>query len=181
MKCVVHDNMLSATKDGSIKSSFWGLKEHFLPNTVSQQPLLLLLDGHSSHFEPNTIQFAKDNDVIILCLPPHTTHECQPLDCSYLDQKQHSREACRRFYQANPGKVISKLNFCSVFKNSWLTVVTPANICGGFKKTRVFPFNRAAVSLPDSNCESTNSDAKSDSNTESGSGNQGRQVHLYYM
>ena len=160
---------------------FW-LKEHFLPNTVSQRPLLLLLDGHSSHFEPNTIQFAKDNDVIILCLPPHTTHECQPLDCSLFGPlKQHWREACHRFYQANPGKVISKLNFCSVFKNSWLTAVTPANICGGFKKAGVFPFNRAAVSLPDSSYESTNSDSKSDSNTDSGSGNQGRQVHLYCM
>ena len=61
---------------------FW-LKEHFLPNAVSKRPLLLLLDGHSSHFEPNTIQFAKDNDIIIFCLPPHTTHECQPLDCSF--------------------------------------------------------------------------------------------------
>ena len=47
------------------------------------------------------------------------------------------------------GKAISKLNFCSVFRNAWLSAVTPANICGGFKKVGVFPFNRDAVSLPE--------------------------------
>ena len=36
---------------------FWR-KEHFLSNAVSRRPLLLLLDGHSSHFEPSTIEFA---------------------------------------------------------------------------------------------------------------------------
>ena len=121
-----------------------------MQNAVSQRPLLLLLDGHSSHFEPNSIQFAKDNLVIIFCLPPHTTHECQPLDCSLFGPlKRHWQEACHKFYQKNPGKVISKLNFCSVFRNAWLSAVTPANVCGGFKKAGVFPFNQDAVSLPE--------------------------------
>ena len=112
---------------------FYWLKEHCLQNAVSQRPLLLLLDGHSSHFEPNSIQFAKDNQVIIFCLPPHTTHECQPLDCSLFGPlKRHWQEACHKFYQKNPSKVISKLNFCSVFRNAWLSAVTPANVCGGF-------------------------------------------------
>ena len=125
---------------------YYWLKEHFLENAVSQRPLLLLLDGHSSHFEPCSIQFAKDNEVIIFCLPPHTTHECQPLDCSLFGPlKHHWREECHKFYQSNPGRIISKLNFCSVFRNAWLNAVTPANICGGFKKAGVFPFNRDAV------------------------------------
>ena len=55
---------------------FYWLKEDFLQNAVSQHPLLLFLDGHSCHFEPNSIQFTKDNQVIIFCLPPHTMHEC---------------------------------------------------------------------------------------------------------
>lgn len=48
---------------------FYWLKKHFLQNAISQCPLL---DGYSSHFEPNSIQFTKDNEVIIFCLPPHT-------------------------------------------------------------------------------------------------------------
>lgn len=72
---------------------FW-LKVHFIPNAISHRPLLLLLDGHSSHFEPTTIQHAQDNNIIIFCLPPHTTHECQPLDCSLFGPlKKHWQEA----------------------------------------------------------------------------------------
>ena len=43
------------------------LKNNFLPNAVSRHPLLLL-DGHSSHFEPQSIHFAKHNEIIIFCL-----------------------------------------------------------------------------------------------------------------
>lgn len=125
--------------------NYW-LKEHFLENAVSHRPLLLLLDGHSSHFEPNTIEFAKKEGVIICCLPPHTTHECQPLDCSFFGAlKTNWQQECHKFYRKNPGKVINKLNFCSIFRSAWLNSITPSNICGGFRKAGVFPFNRDAV------------------------------------
>ena len=61
---------------------FW-MTEHFLEHAVAGCPLLLLLDGHSFHFKPETIKFAKDHGIVVFCLPPHTTHECQPLDCSF--------------------------------------------------------------------------------------------------
>lgn len=121
---------------------FW-LQEHFLSNVVSHRPLLLLLDGHSSHFEPGTIEYAREKDVIIFCLPPHTTHECQPLDVSLFGAlKAHWRH---KFYQNPPGKVISKLNFCSVFRQAWLSSVTPSNICSGFKKAGIFPLNSDCI------------------------------------
>ena len=69
---------------------FYWLKDHFLANAVSTCPLLLLLDGHSSHFKPQSIQFAKDSGVVIFCLPPQTTHECQPFDVSLLDHSKQS-------------------------------------------------------------------------------------------
>ena len=49
------------------------LTDHFLKHAVGSQQLLLLLDGHSSHYSAATIRFAKEHDVIVLCLPPHTT------------------------------------------------------------------------------------------------------------
>ena len=56
------------------------LMEHFLTHAVSGRPLLLLVDGHSSHYDPVSIRFAKEHSIHIFCLPPHTTHEAQPLD-----------------------------------------------------------------------------------------------------
>lgn len=125
--------------------NFW-LTDHFLPNAASRRPLLLLLDGHSSHFEPYSIQFAREHEVVIFCLPPHTTHECQPLDTSFFRSlKSHWQNSVHKFYQDNPGKVITKLNFCSVFKPAWLTASTPSNIVNGFKKTGIYPLNRHAI------------------------------------
>ena len=129
---------------------YYWLKEHFVTNAISQRPLLLLLDGHSSHFEPRTIEFAKENKIIIFCLPPHTTHECQPLDRSLFGPlKRHWQQACHKFYQENPGMVISKLNFCSVFRNAWSSAVTPATISAGFRTAGVYPFNAAAIHIPE--------------------------------
>ena len=49
------------------------LTNHFLLNAVRAHPLdlLLLLDGHSSHYQPKLISFAKEHNIIIFCLSPH--------------------------------------------------------------------------------------------------------------
>lgn len=52
---------------------FW-LTEHLLMRAVQGRPLLLLIDGHSSHFRRETIRFAEDHGIAVFCLPPHTTH-----------------------------------------------------------------------------------------------------------
>jgi len=54
------------------------LSDQFLANAVSARPLLLILDGHNIHNQPEVIHYVRGKDVIILCLPPHTTHETQP-------------------------------------------------------------------------------------------------------
>ena len=113
-----------------------------------KRPLLLLLDGHSSHFEPQTIEYAREHGVVIFCLPPYTTHECQPLDTSFFRSlKSHWQDSCHKFYQANPSKVITKLNFCSVFKPAWLNAATPANLVNGFKKCGIYPFDPTAITV----------------------------------
>jgi len=38
------------------------LKEHFMTHAVKGRPLLLLLDDHSSHFDSETIKFAKERN-----------------------------------------------------------------------------------------------------------------------
>ena len=124
------------------------LKNHFLPNAASHRPLLLLLDGHSSHFEPKSIEFARENNIIIFCLPPHTTHECQPLDVGLFGPlKKYWREECHKFYQGNASLLITKLNFNRVFRTAWMKAVSPSNVSGGFRKSGVFPFNRDAVTV----------------------------------
>ena len=55
-------------------------KEHFLPHSPAARPLLLIMDGHSTHYCPRVVNKALESRVILLCLPPNTTHRTQPLD-----------------------------------------------------------------------------------------------------
>ena len=41
---------------------------------------LLILDGQSSHQTAEFDDFCKNNAIICLCMPPHTSHLLQPLD-----------------------------------------------------------------------------------------------------
>ena len=95
---------------------------------------------------PETIRFAKEQGVIIFCLPPHTTHEAQPLDVSFFKAlKSHWRDTCHNFYQESPGKAITKFNFMELFSKAWMLTVTPTNITAGFRKAGIVPFNPDAI------------------------------------
>ena len=122
--------------------------EHFIPNAVSSGPLFLLLDGHSTHYQPQVIKFAMEHQCIILCLPPHTTHETQLLDVGiFAPLKVHWGRVCHNFYQKNPGKIINKFNFNTLFSEAWYGAVTPVNIMAGFRKAGVCPFNPDTVTI----------------------------------
>ena len=85
----------------------------------------------------------------MLCLPPHTTHEAQPLDCTvFAPLKSQWRTVCHEFLQRNPGRVITKFNFNSLFSKVWLQSVIPANVIAGFKSCGVYPFNSSAIKVP---------------------------------
>ena len=74
------------------------LTDHLLKYSVGSRSLLLILDGHSTHYQPALMKYAKENQVILLCLPPHTMHESQPLDASvFKPLKQNWNDPCHKF------------------------------------------------------------------------------------
>lgn len=56
------------------------MKKIFLKYSVADRPILLLVNGHSTHLTLDVVDLARDNNIILLCLPPHTTQGLQPLD-----------------------------------------------------------------------------------------------------
>ena len=130
----------------------WFFK-HFLCHAVSSRPLLLLLDGHNSHYSLEVVELAKENEVIIFTLVPHTTHEMQPLDTAVFGPlKNNWQEACHMFIQNHPGRVITKYQFNEIFSPAWLKSMAPANAISGFKACGIYPFNPKAV-LDHNPCE----------------------------
>ena len=134
------------------------LTDHFLEHAVGVRPLLVLLDGHSSHFQPDLIRFAREHDIILFCLPPHTTHESQPLDASvFKPLKQNWQDACHDYVQTHPGKAVTKYQFSELLHKAWDKTMTPTVICAGFRRCGVYPFNPQAIdcSISTDNPEAT--------------------------
>ena len=85
----------------------------------SNRPPLLLLDGHSSHYNIEAITLARQNDVIIFTLVPHTTHEMQPLDTAVFGPlKNNWSEACHEYVQSHPGRIHHKIPIQRIFLKS---------------------------------------------------------------
>ena len=147
--------------DGEVPGTMYGLSDsgwitselfdlwfvhHFLPHAPAARPLLLLLDGHSSHYNPSVISKAAEEKVIIFCLPPHSSHETQPLDKGPFGPLKTSwKEVCRKFLADNPGKVVSRFTFSKLFGEAWMHSMTLKNIQAGFKCTGIYPLKRDMI------------------------------------
>ena len=119
---------------------------HFLRYASSERPLLLILDGHSSHYCPDTIKRAFEENVVVFTLPPNTTHITQPLDKGVFGPlKAAWRETCHSFLVSNPGRRITKYDFSRLFSEAWMKAMTPKNIVSGFSITGIYPLNRSAI------------------------------------
>ena len=65
---------------------FLSYLHHFKDYTQcsTENKCLLILDNHSSHISVQSCKFAKENGIVLLTIPPHTSGKLQPLDkCVY--------------------------------------------------------------------------------------------------
>lgn len=67
---------------------FVELLEHFINSakSIQEDPVVLILDAHYSHTTRNlkVINIANENNVYIMCLPPHLTNKMQPSDVAFI-------------------------------------------------------------------------------------------------
>jgi hypothetical protein len=58
--------------------------KHFIATVKpsKDEKVLILVDGHSTHTE-NLKALARENGVLLLSIPAHTTHQLEPLDISF--------------------------------------------------------------------------------------------------
>jgi hypothetical protein len=74
---------VSMSKSGYITVEiFHDFIKHFVfHKPQGNKPDILLHDGHSTHeSDTNTLQYALDNNVIMISIAPHTSHYMLPLD-----------------------------------------------------------------------------------------------------
>ena len=89
------------------------LKDVFILNCrKSSATKLMIFDGHISHISLEIINFVKDNNVILLCFPPHSNVFSQPLDRGvFRDVKDKWKDVVLEFLKENNFSAIYKDNF----------------------------------------------------------------------
>jgi hypothetical protein len=126
------------------------LTEVFEPSTRPSSPRekrLLIVDGHSSHLNMVFINKCWDLRIILLILPPHSTHRLQPLDVVLfgLLSLAYSQEL-NKFQAMSLGLTsMKKRHFLRLFRASWRTSFTEENIQKAFAKPGIWPYNPALV------------------------------------
>lgn len=98
---------------------------------------LLVLDGHGSHLTP---QFHKAcNDIIAICVPPHSSHLLQPLDVGCFGPLTRAYGSYTQSKAQLGINHIDKLDFLEMFLNAHQEVFKPHNIQSGFFATGICP------------------------------------------
>ena len=99
--------------DGEIFENWF--THHFLVHTPGIRPFLLLLDGHSTHYNHIFIRRAAQEKIVVFFSPSNTTHLTKPLDKgAFGPLKTCWNQACQEYMRKNPGKVVTQYEFMSV-------------------------------------------------------------------
>lgn len=137
---------------GAANPSGWVTNEEFLSfmkhfvfhaKCTKQQPALVILDNHSSHMSLNVINYCRENGVVLLSIPPHTSHRLQPLDKSVFGPlKTYYNSACDAWMKNNPGKTMVIYNIPTLLKIALQNASSPRNITSAFQSTGIWPYNK---------------------------------------
>ena len=149
------DHFITGARPGSIGTStrsgwiyedaFVKFLEHLVQQTKcsSDLPLLLILDNLEAHISLKALDIAKTNGIVMLTIPPHTSHRLQPLDKSVYDPfKTYYNRALDGWMRSNPGKTASIYQIPGCVNDAFVSAMTPQNISSGFRSTGIFPYNR---------------------------------------
>ncbi|XP_039313972.1 uncharacterized protein LOC105206643 [Solenopsis invicta] len=124
--------------------------KHFIQHTkpTEDDPIVLVLDGHYTHTRNiEVINIARENHILIVCLPPHSTHKMQPLDVGFMfPLKTYYAQAIESWLRHNPGRVVTNRQVGMLFGEAYQKAATMNNSINAFKKTGLFPCNRYAFS-----------------------------------
>jgi hypothetical protein len=103
-------------------------------------PQLLIFDGHNSHTHFEFLEYAHDHNIIVLCLPPHTTHRLQPCDVGVFGPLSYAwkTEVQRCFSE---GITVDKYNLIQIYSLACLKSFKRSTIQAAFKTTGIWPFN----------------------------------------
>ena len=143
------DDFVFGASSNGWSNDLFGLKwllDVFDPNTHPTSPRtkrLLIVDGHSSHVNMAFINACDALRIILLVLPPHSTHRLQPLDVVLFGilSTAYSKELDSLQFKSLGLVSMKKRNFLDRFRPAWNKAFTQENIQRAFEKPGIWPLN----------------------------------------
>jgi len=115
---------------------------HFIKHTkpTKEDSVILVLDGHYSHTRNlEVITLARENDVNIICLPPHSSHKMQPLAKAFMRPlKTFYCQEIEKWLRSHPGRVVTVYQIGELFGNAYKRAATGGIAPNGFRVTGLF-------------------------------------------
>lgn len=108
-----------------------------------ERKVLLVLDGHKTHTHNiPALQRASASGVIMLSLPPHTSHKTQPLDLSFFKPlKTYYSQNIDQWMRAHPGRAVTMYQVSQLFGSAYAKAASVSTAINGFRKSGLFPVN----------------------------------------
>ncbi|XP_030747745.1 jerky protein homolog-like [Sitophilus oryzae] len=105
-------------------------------------PVLLFVDGHSSHLTLTLSKFCSEKKIILVALYPNATHIIQPLDVAFFRPLKMSwKTVVHTWRLENNGAKISREDFAPLLQKSIDEMENKTKIISnGFRATGLFPF-----------------------------------------
>ncbi|XP_060602779.1 uncharacterized protein LOC132755864 [Ruditapes philippinarum] len=125
------------------------LKDVFAPaleeNSI-RRPVVLFVDGHSTHATLKASKFCRENDIILYCLLEHGSHLMQFCDIALLSALKGTwKQAVRDYQISNVGEFVTRVKFAKVFKSAWESACPVDISVKGFRDSGLFPSDPTKV------------------------------------
>jgi len=146
----IPDNYLLATSKSGYNNDELTIKwighfQRFSAERQSGEYRLLLLDGFGSHCTKEFLAYCEVNNIVVFCLPPHSSHLLQPLDVVVFQPYKH--------YHSETVEVANRLGCGDFDKCEFLDGVDSisqqtfkqSTVQSAFRATGLIPYNPEVV------------------------------------
>ena len=136
---------------GAARSGGWINEEIFLQyldhiikftRCSKEHKILIIMDNHETHISLSAVDKARENGIVFLTIPPHTSHKLQPLDRTCFEPfKKAYNKAMDNWIRSYPAKTVTIYDIPRFAAEAHNKAFTPENINSGFSCTGIFPYN----------------------------------------
>lgn len=149
-KCLPEDYVLFYSKNGwSNTEIFLKYMRHFIKHAKPSEdsPILLTFDNHVSHLDRTIVDIARQNNVHILTIIPHSSHILSPLDVGFNKGfKQNYSDMLYKSMRENQDVAFLMKDSINIIKQAFeKSAINNSNAINAFRTCGIFPVNRSAL------------------------------------